>query len=89
MKLKQFTADWCGPCKMMKPKIEEFKTEMGNRIDLEVINVDENKEATDAYGVKTIPTFIFEKDGVVVERLMGAQQVSTFKEIIELYENQN
>lgn len=89
MKLIQFTADWCGPCKMMKPKIEQLKEEMGDRMVLEVINVDENTAATEAYNVKNIPTFIFENNGEIVERLIGAQQVSTFKEVIEFYENQN
>jgi thioredoxin 1 len=89
MKLIQFTADWCGPCKMMKPKIEQLKEEMGDRMVLEVINVDENAAATEAYNVKNIPTFIFENNGEIVERLIGAQQVSTFKELIEFYESKN
>lgn len=89
MKLIQFTADWCGPCKVMKPKITELKEEMGDRFELEVINVDENAAAVEAYNVKNIPTFIFESNGEIVERLVGAQQVSTFKELIEFYENQN
>jgi thioredoxin 1 len=89
MKLIQFTADWCGPCKMMKPKIEQLKEEMGDRMELEVINVDENAAATEAYNVKNIPTFIFENNGEIVERLIGAQQVSTFKEVIEFYESKN
>jgi thioredoxin 1 len=89
MKLIQFTADWCGPCKMMKPKIEQLKEEMGDRMVLEVINVDENAAATEAYNVKNIPTFIFENNGEIVERLIGAQQVSTFKEVIEFYESKN
>jgi thioredoxin 1 len=89
MKLIQFTADWCGPCKMMKPKIEQLKEEMGDRMVLEVINVDENAAATEAYNVKNIPTFIFETNGEIVERLIGAQQVSTFKEVIEFYESKN
>ena len=50
MKILQFTADWCGACKMMKPKLQEFATEMGDRIQLEVINVDTDQEATDKIG---------------------------------------
>ena len=89
MKILQFSADWCGPCKMMKPKLKSFAEEMGDRIDLELINVDENAELTAKYEVKNIPTFIFIKDDEVVKRLIGAQPISQFKEIVTEYENQN
>jgi len=89
MKILQFSADWCGPCKMMKPKLKSFAEEMGDRIDLELINVDENAELTAKYEVKNIPTFIFIKDDEVVKRLIGAAPISQFKEIVTEYENQN
>lgn len=89
MKILQFSADWCGPCKMMKPRLESFATEMGDRVDLELINVDENADLTAKYEVKNIPTFIFIKDDKVVKRLIGAQPITQFKEIVTEYENQN
>ena len=89
MKILQFTADWCGACKMMKPKLQEFATEMGDRIQLEVINVDTDQEATDKYNVRNIPTFIFIKNEEIVERLVGAQPITKFKEIVTEHESKN
>lgn len=89
MEILQFTADWCGPCKMMKPRIQDFATEMGDRINLSVINVDTNPELTEQYNVKNIPTFIFKQNDEVVERLVGAQPITKFKEIVTEYESKN
>lgn len=89
MEILQFTADWCGPCKAMKPRIQLFAEEMGDRITLTVINVDTQTELTEKYSVSSIPTFIFKQNDEIVKRLVGAQSITKFKEIVTEYENKN
>jgi len=90
MKILHFTADWCGPCKMMKPKIESFKAEMGDRVDVESVNVDTNPELVNQYNIRSIPTFLFlNKDGNVFNHIIGSATINKFQEIVTDYENQN
>ena len=90
MKILHFTADWCGPCKMMTPKIEAFKTEMGDRVDVQSINVDDNTELTSKYTITNIPTFLFLNENEDVHaHLIGAQPITKFQEIVSEYESQN
>jgi thioredoxin 1 len=89
MEILQFTADWCGPCKAMKPRVQSFAEEMGDRITLTVINVDTEKELTERYSVNNVPTFIFKQNDEVVKRLVGAQSIAKFKEIVTEYESKN
>lgn len=70
VKLLDFWADWCGPCKMMNPIVEEIEKEH-QEIIFEKINVDENQEIAQKYGVMSIPTFVIEKDGKEVGRKIG------------------
>lgn len=85
MEILQFTAPWCGPCRMMKPGMEAFAKEMGDKINLTVIDVDTNPELTEEYNIKNVPTFIFKQNENVVERLIGAQPITKFKEIVTQY----
>mmetsp|Transcript_13073 Transcript_13073/g.18507 ORF Transcript_13073/g.18507 Transcript_13073/m.18507 type:complete len:179 (-) Transcript_13073:199-735(-) len=66
-----FSATWCGPCKMIAPLFEEMANEMPNVVFVKV-DVDENPETAAKYSVSAMPTFVFIKNGEVVERLMGA-----------------
>ncbi|HOP65866.1 MAG TPA: thioredoxin [Bacilli bacterium] len=65
--LVDFYADWCGPCKMLAPILEELKEE----IKIVKVNVDENQEIAMRYGVMSIPTLIFFKDGKVIHQMIG------------------
>ncbi|KAL7533687.1 hypothetical protein ACHAXR_005387 [Thalassiosira sp. AJA248-18] len=67
-----FTATWCGPCKMIAPLFKEMSEEMGSRAQFIKVDVDDNPEAAQKYGVSAMPTFLFIKGGEVVDRLMGA-----------------
>lgn len=73
--LVDFYADWCGPCKMMSPVIEEISDE---KTDAKVckLNIDEEMEIAQKYGVMSIPTFMVFKDGEVSKRDMGAKPKS-------------
>lgn len=66
----QFSAEWCGPCKMLGPIIDEL-AEANKDITIGKINVDENSEIAKEYGIRGIPTVLIFKDGSVIERLVG------------------
>lgn len=66
-----FYADWCGPCKMMAPIVDEIAKEMDGVVKVGKLNVDNSPETARAYSVMNIPTFIFLKDGVVVDKVVG------------------
>lgn len=71
IKLIDFWAPWCGPCKMMEPILEELKKEFAGKVEIVEINVDENPEMSGRYGVMSIPTYVIEKDGKEVGRKIG------------------
>jgi len=72
IKLLDFWAEWCGPCKFMEPTLEELEKELKGKVEIEKINVDENQEKASQYGVMSIPTYIVIKDDKEVERIIGA-----------------
>ncbi len=71
VKLLDFWASWCGPCKMMESVISELAKELSGKIEIEKINVDENQTMASQYGVMSIPTYIILKDGKETGRKMG------------------
>ncbi len=71
VKLLDFWAPWCGPCKVMNPIIEELEKELGDKVPVEKINVDENQEMASKYGVMSIPTYIVLKDDKEIGRKIG------------------
>ena len=77
MKLIHFTAEWCEPCKMMKPVISEVISE---RPDLEyvAIDIDNNRDIALQYDVMGVPTFIIEEDGSTINRVSGAMTKAKF-----------
>jgi thioredoxin 1 len=70
--LVDFWAEWCGPCKMIAPALDELSTEMGGRVTVAKINIDENPQTPMKYGVRGIPTLILFKDGQVAATKIGA-----------------
>lgn len=71
VKLLDFWAPWCGPCRIMNPVLDEIEKELAGKIEIEKINVDENPDLASKYGVMSIPTYIIEKDGTEVGRKIG------------------
>lgn len=81
--LIDFWASWCGPCKMMSPVIDEIAEEMGDRIKVCKINIDEEQNLAVKYNVMSIPTFIVLKDGKEVDRSVGVQSKDEIKGMLK------
>ena len=75
-----FWAEWCGPCRMVGPIIEELANEYEGKAAIGKMNVDENDEVPVEYGIRNIPTILFFKNGVLVDKQVGAASKSTFEE---------
>jgi len=73
VEVKQFSASWCGPCKMLTPVMNEIKGEITSA-KFHHIDVDENGDLASKYGVRGVPTIIIEKNGKEVKRFVGMQQ---------------
>lgn len=78
-----FYADWCGPCQSQKPILEKFASDNPDKVSLEKINVDENQERAQEFGVMSIPTLLLMKDGKEVERRTGLQSEELLKQWVE------
>lgn len=76
-------ASWCGPCQLMAPIVDQLEKEMGARYKFAKINVDEARDLSIKYGVISIPTFLFIKDGQVKEKSTGYISKDALKEKIE------
>lgn len=70
--LVDFWAEWCGPCKMMLPIVEEISKEYEGKITVVKVDVDSNPGTAAKFGIRNIPTILFFKDGAVVEKQVGA-----------------
>lgn len=70
--LVDFWAEWCGPCRMVSPIVDELYTDYKDKAVIGKVNVDENAEITSTYGIRNIPTILFFKNGEVVDKQVGA-----------------
>jgi thioredoxin 1 len=81
--LVDFWAEWCGPCKMIGPALEEISDELGDKVTIAKINIDDNPDAPAKYGVRGIPTMILFKDGAPAATKVGAAPKSQLKGWLE------
>lgn len=82
--LMDFYADWCGPCKMMKPVVHELADELRGKVNVVQINVDENPELARQYNIRSIPCFVFVRNGKEVDRRVGAVPKETLRQLTGL-----
>lgn len=73
-----FWAEWCGPCRMVGPIVDELATEYDGKVIIGKIDVDNNDDVVSQFGIRNIPTILFFKDGVVVDKQVGAAPKATF-----------
>ncbi|CAM3366307.1 thioredoxin [Hydrogenibacillus schlegelii] len=78
-----FWAEWCHPCRMIAPILEQLDEEYAGRIQVVKLNVDENPDTPSRFGIMGIPTLLFFKNGEVVERIVGFQPKPNFVRAIE------
>ena len=79
--VKKFFATWCGPCQTLAPMLEHLSTQYAG-VDFLNINIDENAEQVQGYGVRSVPTVIIEKNGLEVKRFVGVQPINTYAKAI-------
>jgi len=81
--LVDFWAEWCGPCKQIAPALDEIGDELGDRLTIAKVNIDDNPETPSKYGVRGIPTLIIFKNGEIADTKVGALPKSKLKEWVE------
>jgi thioredoxin 1 len=74
-----FWAEWCGPCKMIGPVLDELATEYDGKVKIGKVNIDEHQQLAINYGINSIPTLLFFKDGKVAEQIVGMKSKRDLK----------
>ena len=81
--LVDFWAEWCGPCKMIAPILEEVATEYAGRVTIGKLNIDQNSETPPKYGIRGIPTLLLFKNGAVAATKVGALSKSQLNDFLD------
>jgi len=81
--LIDFYADWCGPCRIQTPIIEELARRMGDQVEVKKINVDDHMEMANQYRIYVVPTLIIEKDSKEVRRIEGLTDAASLEAIMK------
>jgi thioredoxin 1 len=81
--LVDFWAEWCGPCRMIAPALEEIAAELADKVTVAKINIDENPDTPGKYGVRGIPTMLLFKNGEAVAQKVGAAPRSNIQQWLE------
>jgi thioredoxin 1 len=80
--LVDFHADWCGPCRMLAPVLEQVAKEMADRATIGKVNIDTEQKTASQFQITSVPTMVVLKDGKEVKRLVGLRNAETIKEML-------
>jgi thioredoxin 1 len=83
LKLLDFYADWCGPCKIMAPVLEEIEKNYQGKIEFQKVDVEANEQLAGQYDIRSIPTFVLVKEGKEMDRRMGAMPKEMLKDWLD------
>lgn len=75
-KILYFNASWCGPCRNLKPVVES----LSSQLNIQSVDIDQNQQLAQEYGIRSIPALVFEKDGRIIDKKMGVLTESQIKE---------
>ena len=81
--LIDFYADWCGPCRIQSPIVEELARRMGDQVEVKKINVDDHLEMANQYRIYVVPTLIIEKDTKEIRRIEGLTDIASLEAIMK------
>ncbi|VAX14817.1 Thioredoxin [hydrothermal vent metagenome] len=80
--LVDFWAEWCAPCRLIAPTVEELANEYADKMNIGKLNVDENNKTATKYGIRSIPTLLFFKDGDILKHVVGVRSKEELQEVI-------
>lgn len=83
--LLDFHAEWCGPCKMMKPVLEQLKSDLGDRVKVIQIDIDRNQKLAEMFQIRGVPTFAIFKSGELKWMQAGMQPLHQLKNLVEQF----
>jgi len=80
--LYDFFATWCGPCRIQTPIVHDLAKKLGDKVDVQMVDVDEHGDLANKFSISVVPTLIIEKDGKVIQRLEGVTDAATLESLL-------